>query len=189
MDSTRQVKEVVVVEGIHDRDRVLRAANADVVVTGGSHIGRDVFAVLQRVADSRGIIILTDPDHAGEQIRRQLAQRFPTAKHAYIAREAALSEGDGDIGVENASIGEIAEALEKVRSVWNQPGEVVPWSDMTAFGLVGAPQAARRRERLGALLRIGYANAKSFHKRLNAMSVSRLEFEAALSALEAGEEQ
>ncbi len=187
--AARQIREVVVVEGIHDRDRVLRATNADVVVTGGSHIGRGVFDALQRVAAGRGIIVLTDPDHAGEQIRRQIARRFPAAKHAYISRVAALNQGDGDIGVENASIAEIVEALEKVRSVWNRPDEVVSWTDMAAFGLVGAPRAAKRRERLGALLRIGYANAKSFHKRLNALSVSRLEFETALSALEEEEER
>ncbi len=186
LNAAEQIKEVIVVEGIHDRDRVLRATNADVVVTGGSHIDQDVFEVLRRVADSRGIIILTDPDYAGERIRQQIARRFPAAKHAYISRQAALKRGD--IGVENASIGEIVEALEKVRSVWNRPEEVVSWADMAALGLVGAPKAAKRRERLGALLRIGYGNAKSFHKRLNTMSVSRLEFETALSALETEEE-
>ncbi|MBR4224948.1 MAG: MBL fold metallo-hydrolase, partial [Oscillospiraceae bacterium] len=33
----------------------------------------------------KGLVILTDPDHAGEQIRRMLTERFPEAVQAYIA--------------------------------------------------------------------------------------------------------
>lgn len=180
------VQEVIVVEGEHDRARVLLAVQADVIVTGGSRIKKEVYARLGRIADTRGIIILTDPDYAGEQIRRQIAARFPKSKHAYIAKSAA--EACGDIGVENARPEDIAEALLQVRTVWDQPQEEFAWEDLLANGLAGTPQAAQRRERMGAILRIGYGNAKAFLKRLNALQVTRAEFSAAAAAMELGKD-
>ncbi len=180
-----QVKEVIIVEGTHDRDRIMQAVSADVLVTGGSHIAKDVFDRIERVAKERGIIVLTDPDFAGNHIRRMITQRFPHAKHAYIERAKAMRKGD--IGVENAPPQAIIEALQKVRTVWERPGQIVSWSELQNEGFVGSSQAAQRRERLGAILHIGYANAKTFFHRLNTLSVSRAEFDAALARLEVEE--
>lgn len=182
-----QVKEVIIVEGLHDRDRVLQAVSADVLVTGGSHIEKAVFDRIERVANDRGIIVLTDPDFAGNQIRRKITERFPQAKHAHIERGRAVKRGD--IGVENATSQAIVEALQKVRTVWEQPDQVVSWSEMQQAGLVGLRQAAHRRERVGAILHIGYANAKTFHQRLNTLNVTHDEFKEAVARIEAEENQ
>lgn len=179
-----QIAEVIVVEGEHDRDRVLKAVQADIIVTGGAHIHQDVFLQLERAASIRGLIILTDPDHAGELIRRQLEKRFPGSKHAYLSRQKALK--NGDIGIENAAPEDIAVALSKVRAQSVEPNVVFTHKDMLMYGLVGEPESAKRREELGALLRIGYANAKSFLKRLNALRVTKEEFERALEIISTG---
>ena len=75
--------------------------------------GRDDTAAILRSVDyeTAGIIIFTDPDTAGEQIRRRLAERYPKAEHAFLDRSQA--EKDGDIGIENASPESIREALAK----------------------------------------------------------------------------
>ena len=49
----------------------------------------------------RGVIIFTDPDFAGEKIRKKIAAEVPGCKHAFLPREEAKK--DGDIGIENAS--------------------------------------------------------------------------------------
>ena len=55
-----------------------------------------------RVAyEKRGIIILTDPDTAGERIRRVLTKKFPNAQHAFVPRDEAYA--NDDIGIEQAS--------------------------------------------------------------------------------------
>ncbi|MCY0876242.1 MAG: ribonuclease M5 [Firmicutes bacterium] len=176
-----EIGEVIVVEGESDRVQVLRAVQADIVVTGGSRIRKDVYARLGRVAHSRGIIILTDPDYAGEQIRRQIAARFPQAKHAFVPRGQATQ--NGDIGIENADPALIAQALGQVRGTALRPEPMFTWADMVTHDLAGTPRAAKRRERLGAVLRIGYGNAKAFLNRLNALDVSRAEFVAAVERL------
>lgn len=174
-----RIREIIVVEGVHDRDRVLAAVDADVVVTGGARIGRAIFDLLGRVAATRGIIVLTDPDHAGEQIRRRVADRFPTCRHAYISRSEARS--GRDIGVENAAPAAIVAALSAQWTPSDCPKDEFTKEDMVAAQLEGTPAAAARRSCVGAALHIGYANAKTFLKRLNAFGVTRDQFSDAVS--------
>ena len=62
----------------------------------------------------RGVIIFTDPDFAGEKIRKKIVAEVPGCKHAFLPREEAKK--DGDIGIENASPESIIAALNKVRT-------------------------------------------------------------------------
>ena len=176
-----RIEEVIVVEGAHDRDRVQKAVQADVIVTGGTRIRQEVYRQLERAAKLRGLIILTDPDYAGEQIRRNLAKRYPNSKHAYLPQRQALK--NGDIGIENAPLNEIEKALSQVRSLVEDPLPEFTMDDLVGNGLAGQQDAAVRRERLGEVLQIGYANAKSFLLRLNALRISRDEFVAALEKI------
>ncbi len=178
MNILTPIREVIVVEGTHDRDRVLHAVQADVIVTGGSRIEKQVFDQISRVAHTRGIIILTDPDYAGEQIRRRIVARFKTAKHAYIPRYEAIK--DHDIGVENASVEAILHALEHVRTMWEPKEPAFSFADLLDAGLTIGAHAAVYRERVGAILGIGYGNAKAFLARLNALQVTPDEFSAAV---------
>ncbi|MFC2337154.1 MAG: ribonuclease M5 [Negativicutes bacterium] len=179
------IKEVLVVEGKMDVAAVRRAAEADCIITGGFTLSRRTLDDIKEAYRRRGIIILTDPDAAGERIRRFLAQRFPDAKHAFIPREEATA--NDDIGVEQASPTAIRAALDKVRTPGWEPGEIFSTADMAQARLSGAADAVQRRARLGAMLGVGFANAKTFLRRLNHYGVTREEFSAAVAALN-GEE-
>ena len=139
------IEEVIVVEGEHDRDRVQKAVQADVIVTGGSRIRQEVYQQLDRVANIRGLIILTDPDFAGEQIRRKLAKRYPDSKHAYLPQKRAIK--NGDIGIENAPLEEIASALSQVRHLVDDEEPEYSMADMVHYGLIGILKRERARER------------------------------------------
>ena len=66
------IKEVIIVEGKNDIAAVQRAVDADCIATGGySLIGRNLKSI-EAAYKRRGIIILTDPDYAGERIRAYL---------------------------------------------------------------------------------------------------------------------
>ena len=56
-------------------------------------------------------------------------------------------------------------------------------SDMMKNQLNGSENSADRRMKLGAILGIGFANAKNFLKRLNNYGVTREEFNAAINEL------
>ena len=96
------IKEVLIVEGRSDVARI-RASHidADMITTDGFSLRPDTLRQIACAYEKRGIIILTDPDQAGERIRRYLSQRFPKAKHAFIPRKDAIA--NDDLGVEQAS--------------------------------------------------------------------------------------
>ncbi|CAB3389230.1 ribonuclease M5 [Kyrpidia sp.] len=173
-----EVAEVVVVEGWRDKAAVDRAVKADVVVTGGMAVSRELIGFLRKVVAERGVIILTDPDAMGERIRKRIADRVPGCKHAFIPPEEAT---DGsDIGIEHASPSAIDRALARVRTEVPAKAWRITWSDMMEAGLVGAPGASVRRAKVARDLGVGYGNAKSFWKRLNVLGVDPEEFRAAV---------
>ena len=157
---------------------------ADCLITGGFSLSSALVAQIEAAYRRRGIIILTDPDSAGERIRTFLRERFPQAAHAFIPRSAALGE-DGSVGVEKASPEAIRLALAKVRTAELVANGQFVISDIWAAGLSGTEAAAEKRAFLGAELGIGWANAKTFLHRVNTYGVSRDEFDAALKKWEA----
>ena len=176
------IKEVLVVEGKMDVLAVNRAVEADCIITDGFRLSPKTLASIGDAYKRRGIIILTDPDPAGDRIRRFLSKRFPEAKHAFVPKEDATA--NDDIGVGQASPAAFRIALEKVRTLeWN-PVERFNAADLISAGLSGSEMASERRARLGAMLGVGCANAKTFLKRLNHYGVTREEFFATLAELD-----
>lgn len=176
------IKEVLVVEGKMDVAAINKAVEADCIITGGFSLKPHTLDDIAKAYKKRGIIILTDPDGAGERIRRFLSKRFPEAKHAFVPRDDATA--NDDIGIEQASPEAICKALAKVRTLNWQPEEIFDNTDMVGARLTGFSKAAVRRAKMGELLGVGYANAKTFLKRLNHYGVTRDEFMEALDKLD-----
>ncbi|MFD0674858.1 ribonuclease M5 [Cohnella sp. GCM10027633] len=177
-------QEIIVVEGKDDTTAVRRAIGADTIETGGSAIGEDVLRRIELAYERRGVIILTDPDAPGERIRKIVAERVPGCKHAFLTKDEARSARG--LGVEHATDEAIRRAIERVRGPESASGasEEIEWSDLLDAGLIVHASSARRRERMGELLGIGYANGKQFHKRCLMFRITREEFAGALEQLE-----
>ncbi|MCF6095152.1 ribonuclease M5 [Microaerobacter geothermalis] len=175
------IKEVIVVEGKNDTIAVTRAVEADTIETGGLAITEELIQKLKLVQERRGIIIFTDPDYAGERIRRVLSERVEGCKHAFLPRIEALE--NGDIGVENASPEAIKEALLKVRTEADDRFKSpITWDEMVSFGLTGGKGSKEMRMVLGDKLGIGYGNGQQFFKRLRVFGISRDEFLSAYTS-------
>ena len=114
------------------------------------------------------------------QFRQTLQAIYPDALHAFISREDS-TRGD-DVGVENASCEVIRQALERVRTLVSATNEFSQ-ADLHRYRLIGVDGATERRDSLGAILGIGYGNAKQFLKRINHYGVTRQEMEEALREL------
>ena len=168
------LKEVLIVEGKSDTAAVKRAVDADCIETGGFHFSKRTLANIAAAYKKRGIIILTDPDSAGENIRNFLSKKFPQAKHAYIPRDEATA--NDDVGIEQAAPESIRRALSKVRTLEINPREEFTAAEMIKFGLAGGANSSSLRDKIGAALGIGYGNVKTFVKRLNNYGVTRAEF-------------
>ena len=109
----RRVREVIVVEGRYDKNAVRQVVEATVVETRGFGVfnDRERLALLRRLAEERGLILLTDSDGAGFVIRNFLKGAIPRErlKQAYIPdvpgkeRRKALPGREGKLGVEGMS--------------------------------------------------------------------------------------
>lgn len=176
------IKEVLVVEGKMDVVAIDKAVEADCIITEGFNLKPQALDSIAKAYQKRGIIIMTDPDSAGERIRRFLTKRFPEAKHAFIPKEDATA--NNDIGIEQASPEAIRTALAKVRTMDWEPTSNFTGADLLKAGISGSPAASEKRAKLGAVLGIGYANAKTFLQRLNHYGITRQEFQQAVAELE-----
>ena len=176
------IKEVLVVEGKMDVVAIDKAVEADCIITEGFNLKPQALDSIAKAYQKRGIIIMTDPDSAGERIRRFLTKRFQEAKHAFIPKEDATA--NNDIGIEQASPEAIRTALAKVRTMDWEPTNNFTGADLLRAGISGSPAASEKRAKLGAVLGIGYANAKTFLQRLNHYGITRQEFQQAVAELE-----
>ena len=176
------IKEVLVVEGKMDVVAIDKAVEADCIITEGFNLKPQALDSIAKAYQKRGIIIMTDPDSAGERIRRFLTKRFPEAKHAFIPKEDATA--NNDIGIEQASPEAIRTALAKVRTMDWEPTNNFTGADLLRAGISGSPAASEKRAKLGAVLGIGYANAKTFLQRLNHYGITRQEFQQGVAELE-----
>jgi ribonuclease M5 len=184
------IREVIIVEGRDDISAVKRAVQAEVIATDGFAIAPATFALILRAAASTGVIILTDPDAAGRQIRDRVAAAITAAhpaatiKHAFIPRRLATRPRDRAVGVEYASPAAIRDALTLAHCVHcTPPAPTFSAQDLIDHHLNGHPNAHARRAALAAALGLGEPNARQLLARLNSYSVSRAEFLAALSAI------
>lgn len=87
-----KIKEIIVVEGRDDTARVKMAVDADTIETNGSAIGDTVIQQVRLAQETRGVIILTDPDFPGEKIRKTIAEAVPGCKHAFLPKTSCEGE-------------------------------------------------------------------------------------------------
>ncbi len=168
------IAEVIVVEGRDDQAAVKRAIDTETIATHGYGIKKSTWELIERAYNTRGIIIFTDPDFAGEEIRKKLKAKFPKAKDAYLARADATKAGD--IGIENAEPEAILEALEKAHCTKTEIIKEFTMQDLMTYGLAGGAGASDKRGRLGKALGIGYGNSAAFLNKLNQYGIARQQF-------------
>jgi len=166
-----KIKETIVVEGRDDESAVLAALDANIICTHGFGIRKETLEIIEKAYKTTGIIIFTDPDHAGETIRERLTKLFPEAKQAFLTRGEATKADD--IGIENANPQSILKALEAAHAMESKGKDEFTMEDMFELGLTGLPDSSKRREELGKKLGIGSANTKTFLKRLNYMGIKK----------------
>lgn len=177
------IKEIIVVEGRDDTSALKRACSCVTIETHGFGISADTFALLDKAYKETGLVIFTDPDHAGDSLRKRLSSRYPGAKHAFLTRQEASSAGD--IGVENAQPEAIIRALDQAKCIVMEELADPEFTrqDLFEAGLDGAPGASRKRQEIGKILGIGFGNSRAFLYKMNKFRIKREEFNEALRTL------
>ncbi len=202
-----KIKEAVIVEGKYDKIKLSSLIDGLIIETHGFQIFRDKkqLAFLRRLADTRGLLVLTDSDGAGFQIRHFLAGSIDPSKikHAYIPdilgkeRRKEKPSSEGKLGVEGLPVKILREAIlragvacgEETHEAAKRP---ITKLDLFEAGLTGRDDsAARRRSFLASLGLPEHLSANAMVPVLNSMMTYE-EFvgkQAALQAQRAGERQ
>ena len=158
----KRIREVIVVEGRYDKNTISQVVDAAVVTLGGFAVfnDREKLSFLRRLAEERGLIVLTDSDGAGFVIRNYLKGALPRdrVKQAYIPdihgkeRRKRAPGKEGKLGVEGMKSAVLLEALRRAGATFEdeapavERGEPITKADLYALGLTGGTGSAERRQ-------------------------------------------
>lgn len=155
----RKVTPAIVVEGKYDKIRLQTVVDAVIIVTNGFQIYHNdaQLALIRHYAETTGIVILTDADAAGFQIRGYLKGAVQRGKiyHVYIPgihgkeRRKTAPSAEGLLGVEGMDNDTLLAALERAgvfaADPPERPNDITP-AVLYQYGLTGAPDCAQRRQ-------------------------------------------
>ena len=160
-----KIQEAIVVEGRYDKNTLSQVVDAVILETSGFGIFKDKekLALLRRVGEKRGLILLTDSDGAGFVIRNYLKGALPRdkVKQAYIPdirgkeKRKRTPGKEGKLGVEGMKPDVILEALRRA-GVTFLDEETAPQAektpitkaDLMEWGLAGGEGSSQRRQAL-----------------------------------------
>ena len=162
-----RIKEAIAVEGRYDKNTLSQLVDTVILETDGFGIFKngEKLALLRRIADRRGLIILTDSDGAGFVIRNYLRGALPRdkVKHAYIPdlygkeRRKKRPGKEGKLGVEGMAPAVLERTLRQAgATVLGEAARAVPpaltKADLYAWGLSGRENSREKRKKLLAAL-------------------------------------
>ncbi len=164
----RKIREAIVVEGRYDKNTVSQAVDAAIIETEGFGVfsDREKLELIRRLAEKRGVVILTDPDSAGFLIRNHLkgALRGENVKHAYVPdvygkeKRKSAPSGEGKLGVEGMDPRTVLDALRRAGATFEdenaspEPRGGITKTDFYELGLSGRPGSAKKRAELVKML-------------------------------------
>lgn len=163
----KKIKEVIVVEGKTDTAIIKKLFDADTIETHGMAMDEKTLDIIEQTDKARGIIVLTDPDYPGMQIRNRIMERVPQAKHAFVDKKDAI--GEKKLGIAEAREDAIIAALENVVS-FSDDKQTITWEEFISLDIIGDKQ---RRLQIYDLFHLGYGNAKTLFKRLNLAHITK----------------
>ena len=185
-----KVREVILVEGRYDKNKLSQFLDAVILESSGFGIfnDRQKLELLRSLAEKRGLIILTDSDGAGFVIRNYLKGSIDPrcVKHAYIPdvpgkeKRKTHPSREGKLGVEGMTPQVLLEALRRAGATIDELEAPVKPAigkhDLYALGLSGRQgSAARRKELMKALELPEHLSSSSLLDVLNAL-MTREEF-------------
>lgn len=172
----------IIVEGRYDKSVISSVFDATVITTGGFSVfnSKEKQALIKKLAERGGIIILTDSDGGGRQIRSYLSGILPKDKvfNAYIPqiegkeRRKRSASKAGFLGVEGME----REILEKVLAPFvdggtcdkNEEKREVTKLDFYNDGLSGGEGSSEKRAKLAAVFSLpADMSAKSLIEMIN----------------------
>lgn len=161
MIEKRKIKFPIIVEGRYDKAALASLFDTTVITTGGFSIfnNKEKQALIKKLAERGGIILLTDSDGGGKQIRSFLSGLIEKDRlhHVYIPqiagkerRKSAPSKA-GFLGVEGVGREVLEKALSPFAEIKEKPQKkerALTKLDLFQDGLSGGDGSSEKREKL-----------------------------------------
>ncbi len=190
------IKQTIVVEGVYDKIKLESLISSPIITTNGFSIFKEheKQQLLKEIANKTGIVILTDSDHAGFQIRNFIADILPEGsyRHVYIPeikgkeKRKEKPSAEGLLGVEGVTLEVLQNAFLKAGLMCDET-PYTPQIDTACLfelGLNGGQGSKARREALLRKLQLPAAmSAKQILTVLNIL-FTKQEFENLVKNLE-----
>jgi len=165
-----KIKELIVVEGIHDLNKLKTVIDAEIIITHGLHLSDDVLVTIKENAMTRGVIVFTDPDTPGDLIRQKISEACPEVKHAHLKSKEARHKRK--VGIEHASSESILQALNNLYTL-NEFESDLTYSDLYELGLSGHPDSSALRTHVAEAFHLSDVNTKKLYARLCALGIQK----------------
>lgn len=179
-----KIKEAIIVEGTYDQIKLSGFVDGVIVKTNGFTVYKDKkkLELIKKLAQSCGIVILTDSDAAGFRIRNFIKQYVTVGevKNAYIPeifgkeKRKSKASAEGLLGVEGVSEEVILRALINAGcEIDGQESHLsavrkITKTDLYMLGLSGGTESAEKRRQL--CLRLGLPTKISANMLLSVMN-------------------
>lgn len=176
-----KINQAIIVEGKYDKIKLSSIIDALIIDVGGFHIFKDkeMTQLISTLANTRGIVIMTDSDNAGKLIRNKINSIASSGKvyNAYIpqilGKEKRKTEPskEGYLGVEGVCKEIIIQSLNRCgidnREVDANAPKITNF-DLYELGYTGKSYSKKLREKL--LKRLNLPNNLSKNNLLNIIS-------------------
>lgn len=157
-----KVDKIIVVEGKYDRIKLSSIIDGVIIETDGFGIfkNKEKQRLLRKLAEKKGLLILTDSDSAGFIIRNFITSIVPNEyiTNAYIPdvfgkeKRKETASKEGKLGVEGVSVEIIMKALENIGigCTYTESAErkLITNLDLYDDGLSGTPESKLNRLKL-----------------------------------------
>ena len=169
---------ILVIEGKTDESLIKSFLDVHVLKCNGFDIKTEDIKFLNKASETYKIIVMTDPDKAGEKIRETINKNVRNTFNVYA--DINMCDRNGKHGVAESTKEHILDLLKEHITLESPKLGNITSSDLARIGLNGESNSKEKRDYICAKFSLGVCNVKLMKERLNLLNITIEEIREAL---------
>ncbi len=165
------INKIIVVEGKEDTSYLSSFIEAEYITTNGYDIPNEEIEYINEASNFKEILVLVDPDEAGQQIERKLKEKLVKATYLHIDISKCVRGKKN--GVAECEIEEVIKVLKPHFSSKNEEKKPVLLGNLDKIDFLDKVF----REHLSKKYHLGKCNLKKLFLRLNTLGITGYQLE------------
>ena len=161
---------ILIVEGKDDESLIKSFLECYVFKTNGFDIKDEDIEFLNKVSEIYKIIVLTDPDEAGDKIRKTINENVKNTYNVFVDRK--LCNKNNKHGVAESTKEHILDVLKNHITLESPKYGNVTLYQLHQLGLNGDSKSKEKREYICKCFSLGICNVKTMKERINLLNIS-----------------